>query len=846
MTKMAADKALPIDHILPTLKETLLANRSVVLHAPPGAGKTTRVPLALLDIIPAERGRIIMLEPRRIAAVSAARWMAHLLGEQVGETIGYTIRFDSRISEKTRIEVVTEGILTRRIQKDPDLENVAMIIFDEFHERSLHADLALALCLDITKALRTDLKLLIMSATLDCGPISVLLGNAPVVSSGGKAFPVEERYMADTKTRTLRDQITDAVAAAFKETSGDILVFLPGSGEIRQCSDALKSIILGTKGGASIHPLYGDLPFEEQERAILPSQQRKIVLATNIAETSLTIDGVSVVIDSGLTRRLQYDPSTGMNRLITVNVSRASAEQRKGRAGRLGPGVCYRLYSRHAFQAMIPFTPPEILITDLSPLLLELAAWGVNEPSALAWLDEPPKPALESARQLLTDLGLLDRSLSITREGREVAGLPVHPRLGRLLLRSVELGCPMLGTDLAAILSERDIVRRSASVPGDPDISIRIEMLHAWRRSKVVPEAADLWGLKAVDRTATQLLRLLSNKGKVAAKEPADPDMIPRLLLSAFPDRIAQRREEGHGRFVITQGRGVALSAESSLAGIPYIVAVNLDAGEKTEGRVHLASSLSETLIRQECGNNIRTLRRIEWNKREKKIIAAAEESIGAVLLSVKPFSPVEEEVLPIICDVIRNGHANISFSTEARKFQARVSLIRKAFPEQDLPDLLEEHLTANPEAWLMAWLGKVRTVQDLSGLDILSALRAQLTWKQQQFIDEQAPTHLLVPSGSRVPVDYAAGDIPVLAVKLQEMFGLADTPTIAGGRVAVLLHLLSPARRPVQVTRDLKGFWNNGYQQVKKELKGRYPKHSWPEDPWNAVPTKRAKPRGS
>ncbi len=837
-------KSYPIDHILSALKETVLGNSSVVLHALPGAGKTTRVPLALLDIIPAGRGRIIMLEPRRIAAVSAARWMAQSLGEQVGERVGYTIRFDSRISEKTRIEVVTEGILTRRIQKDPGLENVALIIFDEFHERSIHADLALALCLDISKGLRTDLKILIMSATLDCSPVAALLGNAPVISSVGKAFPVEEWYSADNKDRPLRDRITDAVTTALKETSGDILVFLPGSGEIRQCSDALKSIIPGTKGGVSIHPLYGDLPFEEQERAIMPSGKRKIVLATNIAETSLTIEGVSVVIDSGLTRRLQYDPATGMNRLITVHVSRASAEQRKGRAGRLGPGFCYRLYSRHIFQSMIPFTPPEILVADLSSLLLELAAWGVKEPSTLAWLDDPPTAALESGRRLLMDLGLIDRSLSITREGREVAALPAHPRLGRLLLRSVELNCLSLGADLAAILSERDIVRRSASVPSDPDISIRIEMLHAWRRSKVVPEAADLWGLKAVDRTAKQLLRLLSTRSKAADKDVSDPDIIPRLLLCAFPDRIAQAREGAIGRFVMSQGRGVALSAESSLARSPYIAAVNLDAGEKTEGRVHLAASLSETLMRQECGNNIRTLRRIEWNKKEKKIIAAAEESLGAVLLSVKPFSPAEEEVLSIICDVIKNGHGNLSFSAEAKKFQSRVSLIRKAFPELNLPDLPEEHLIANPESWLMPWLGKVRTAQDLSGLDILPALRAQLTWKQQQFLDEQAPTHIAVPSGSRVPVDYAAGEIPVLAVKLQEMFGLADTPTIAGGRVKVLLHLLSPARRPVQVTQDLKGFWNSGYQQVKKELKGRYPKHPWPDDPWNAVPTKKTKNR--
>ena len=844
MNSLPALQRYPIDDIVPELKGMMFKNSSAVLHAPPGAGKTTRVPLALLDVIPPDRGRIVMLEPRRIAAVSAARWMAHLLEEQVGETVGYTIRFDSRVSDKTRIEVVTEGILTRRIQTDPTLENVALIVFDEFHERSIHADLALALCLDISKSLRPDLKMLIMSATLDCGPISALLGNAPVVSSVGKAFPVEERYITDSRNRLLRDRIIDAVVTALKETSGDILVFLPGSGEIRQCTDALKTIIPGKFKDLSIHPLYGDLPFEEQERAILPAQDRRIVLATNIAETSLTIEGVSVVIDSGLTRRLQYDPSTGMNRLITVNTSRASAEQRKGRAGRLGPGVCYRLYSRHLFQSMIPFSSPEILVSDLSSLVLELAVWGVKEPSMLAWLDAPPVAALESARQLLMNLGLIDESCSVTSEGREVARLPLHPRLGRLLLRAAELGCLNLGADLAAILSERDIVRRSAGFSNDPDIGTRAEMLHAWRRSTEIPDTADLWGLRAVDRTSKQLLRLMSRTSKAIDKESSDSDMIPRLLLCAFQDRIAKAREEANGCFVLTHGRGVRLPSESCLAKCPYIVAVNLDAGEKTEGRVHIAASLSETLIRQECSKSIKELRRIEWSKKERKIIAAGEERLGAVLLSIKPFSPTEEEVLPIICEAIRSGSANVSFSDEARKFQARVRLIRRAFPEKDLPDLSDETLLLSPEEWLIPWLGRMRTGQDLSSLNILPALRAMVSWKEQQFLDEQAPTHISVPSGSRIALDYESGDIPVLAVKLQEMFGLADTPTIAGGRVKVLLHLLSPARRPVQVTQDLKGFWNSGYQQVKKELKGRYPKHPWPDDPWNAVPTRKTKQR--
>ncbi|MDH4231697.1 MAG: ATP-dependent helicase HrpB, partial [Nitrospirota bacterium] len=452
-------KSYPIDSILSELKEAVFRSRSVVLHAPPGAGKTTRVPLALLDLIPADKGRIIMLEPRRIAAVSAARWMAKNLGEEVGHTVGYSIRFDRKVSKKTRIEVVTEGILTRRLQADPGLEGIAMVIFDEFHERSLHADLALALCLDVRRVLREDLKLLVMSATMDCGQVSALLGGAPVITSEGKAFYVEERYFAEERGKSITARVVDAVNTALKSDSGDILVFLPGAGEIRACAEALRAALERKDEVVSLHPLYGDLPFEEQERAILPSKNRKIVLATNIAETSLTIEGVEIVVDTGLTRRLQYDPSTGMNRLITGSVSRASAEQRKGRAGRLGPGLCCRLYSRNSFQGMVPFSPPEILVTDLSSLVLELAVWGVKKPSGLSWLDAPPEAAWNAALDLLKNLGALDQEGSATPVGRQMSRLPLHPRLSRLMQRAGELGCQGLGGDLAALLSERDILR---------------------------------------------------------------------------------------------------------------------------------------------------------------------------------------------------------------------------------------------------------------------------------------------------------------------------------------------------------------------------------------------------
>ncbi|MCK9418081.1 MAG: ATP-dependent helicase HrpB [Nitrospirae bacterium] len=838
----------PIDSILPKLKEAVLANPSLVLHAPPGAGKTTRVPLALLDILPPAQGRIIMLEPRRIAAVSAARWMAKTLGEQAGDTVGYAIRFDAKRSDRTRIEVVTEGILTRRIQSDPGLEGVAMVIFDEFHERSIHADLALALCLDIRRQLRPDLKLLVMSATMECGPIAALLGNAPVITSTGKAFPVEEQYLADT-SGSLAQRITSAVKIALKDTHGDILVFLPGSGEIRACERQLREALNMSEDRVALHPLYGDLPFEEQERAILPSKdQRKIVLATNIAETSLTIEGVHVVIDGGLTRMLRYDPATGMNRLVTVPASKASAEQRKGRAGRLGPGVCYRLYSKHDLHGMPAFTQPEILLSDLSPLALELAAWGVKDPHALSWLDAPPAAAWATGVQLLKDLGALDAAGSITSPGRAMARLPLHPRLSRLMIRSQELGCVDLGADLAAILSEREIFRHSATdrMINEPDISERVDALRRGRTGTGAGRTTDSSALRAAERTSQQLRRLMSGTTSGAAEKNIDHDAIARLLLSAYPDRICKRRATGNCSYVITQGRGVRLSPDSHLVSSQYLIAVNVDAGEKTEGIIHLAAPVTEDLIRSECGGRIETFRKVEWNRQENRIAAAEEERLGELIISARPFTPADEEAAPILCDVVRATPGLLTFSKEATRLQARTGLMKKAFPEETWPDLSEEHLFIDPKEWLLPWLGNIRSAQGLRGLNVLSALKARLSREQGRLLDERAPLSITAPSGSRVALDYSSGAQPILAVKLQEMFGLADTPTIASGRVTVLLHLLSPARRPVQITQDLRGFWNTTYPLVKKDLKGRYPRHPWPDDPWNAAPTKRTKPRGT
>jgi ATP-dependent helicase HrpB len=841
---------LPIDDILPELLDAVRTHPNVILHASPGAGKTTRVPLALLDIIPPEAGRIVMLEPRRLAAVSAARWMAQILGEEAGQTVGYSIRFDSRVSAATRIEVVTEGILTRRIQSDPLLERVGMVIFDEFHERSIHADLGLALCLDIQRQVRPDLKIMVMSATLECGPLSRLMGDAPIISSSGRSFSVDEIYLEERDHSHLPQRMATAIQRALREQEGDVLAFLPGSGEIRSCASRLVEAGIAERG-VSIHPLYGDLPFDKQQQAIQPGRQRKVVLATSIAETSLTIEGVRVVIDSGLSRRLRHDPSSGMNRLVTVRESGSSAEQRKGRAGRIAPGICYRLFSRHTFSAMTPHTPPEILETDLSPLLLELAAWGVNSPSELAWLDSPPEAALAVAKQLLVQLSALDEAGRITPLGSAMARLPLHPRLARMLLRSEELGCQTLGCDLAALLSERDLFRLGGQlVPihaGDSDPLDRLEALEGWRKGKapfgsgIVDSAA----VAAVDRTARQLVRLMSithlyNKGMDKS------DATNRLLLSAWPDRLARLRESREGRYLLANGRGARLAPTCSVRNATLLIAVSVAGGDQAEGVIHLAAAVDEGLVRRECAALIVRRSEVVWNEREGRAVATCEERICMVSLSSQTCTPAGKELQAVVLAAVRASNLGLLTMNDAvRQLQGRVALLRRAIPEEEWPDLSDGSLLDTLEEWLAPCLEGGRTSQHLAVLDLVPLMRKSLDYRQQRALDELAPTHLEVPSGSRIRLDYTAGDTPVLAVKLQELFGLAETPAVARGRVAVLLHLLSPAGRPIQVTQDLKGFWNGAYREVKKELKGRYPRHPWPDDPWSAVPTRRAKPRG-
>jgi ATP-dependent helicase HrpB len=840
MTNTLTTIPLPIDSIIPELKQVVSKTPNAVLQAPPGAGKTTRVPLALLDLPVLNAGRIIMLEPRRLAASHAAHRMSRSLGEAVGETIGYTIRFDRRVSSGTRIEVVTEGVLTRRLQKDPCLENVVMIIFDEFHERSLHADLALALCLEVQREVRPDLRILVMSATLDCVPVSELLGGAPVITSEGKSFPVEVKYLEMRDRAPLPVHMLSAIRTALAEGEGDILAFLPGSPEIRACTQLLLREI-GDQS-LSICPLYGDMPFHEQERALAPSRKRKIVLATNIAETSLTIEGVRTVIDSGLSRMVRHDPSNGMNRLVTVRESKSSAEQRRGRAGRLAPGTCYRLFGRHTFNAMTDFSAPEIAVSDLSSLVLELAVWGVGDPASLSWLDPPGENGIAAARELLIGLGAIDRNGLPTPIGRKMAGFPVHPRLARMLLRGMETGFAGVAACLAALLSERDIFRLA---PGEMATVCESDLLERYEvlcgQNGRIDGRLQETALRGVKRSAAQLARIAGCKsGKdETGQVPGHPD-IARLLLAAYPDRIARRRDDGSDRYLLATGRGARLSPRSGVRNRELILAVHVNAGEKGEGIIHQACLLTRDLVRSECSHLITGKKSIVWDMEQERVLAWEDETVGSVTISRRQAIPSDEETIPVLLDVICSSKLQyLDWNRSLRLLLGRARLMRKFFPEGNWPDTSNERLIATLPEWLGPFLPGVRSRRNLNSVDLSSAVRTLFTREQLRLLIELAPTHVAVPSGHRLEIDYEAEEGPILSVKLQEMFGLADSPVVAGGRVRLLLHLLSPAGRPVQVTRDLKGFWENGYREVKKELKGRYPKHPWPDDPWNAVPTR-------
>jgi ATP-dependent helicase HrpB len=831
---------LPIEDALPALREALRARTAAVLQAPPGAGKTTRVPLALLDEPWLAGRKLVMLEPRRLAARAAARRMAATLGERVGETVGHRVRMDTRVGPRTRVEVVTEGVLTRMLQADPALEEVGLLVFDEFHERSLHADLGLALALQSQAVLREDLRILVMSATLDGAAVAALLGGAPVVVSEGRAHPVETRYLPRPAEGWLDARVARATLEALDREPGDVLVFLPGQAEIRRVEERLREA--GPGPGVRVAPLYGNLPQEAQDRAIEPSPpgERKVVLATAIAETSLTIEGVRVVVDSGVMRVPRFAPRTGMTRLETVPVTRASAEQRRGRAGRVGPGVCYRLWTEAEQHGLVPHAAPEILAADLAPLALELAAWGVADPAELRWLDPPPAAAFGQARELLAQLGALDAAGAITAHGRRMAGLGTHPRLAHLLLRGAELGLGALACDLAALLEERDPFRREEGIP-DADLRLRLEALRDPRGAGHRGHRVDAGALHRIRDAARHWRDVL----RVPARDPA-PDAAESaglLLAFAYPDRIAQKRAGQTGRYLLRNGRGAVLEGAQALAEAPFLVAAELD-GQGRESRVYLAAPLDAEELAAHFADQGETEETVAWDAEAGAVRARRRERLGALTLRDAPLAePDPEAVAAALAEgIARAGIASLPWSREAAQLRERLTFLHRHDPSW--PDASDRALLATLPEWLGPHLYGLRRMDEVRRLDPGAILLGTLPWDRRSALDELAPSHVQVPSGSRIAVDYSDPDAPVLAVRLQEVFGMTETPRVAGGRVPLTMHLLSPARRPVQVTRDLASFWRTGYFEVKKDLKGRYPKHYWPDDPLAATPTHRTRPR--
>ncbi len=827
---------LPIEEAIPRLRAAFRDADRVVLQAPPGAGKTTLVPLALLDE-PWLAGRsILMLEPRRLAARAACARMADLCGEEIGRTIGYRIRFESCVSRATRVEVVTEGILTRRLQSDSALDGVGLVIFDEFHERHLQTDLSLALTLDAQEGLREGLKVLVMSATLDGAAVSKLLGDAPIVSSEGRLFPVETHYLGAATERDLPDRMRDAIMRALADSDGDVLAFLPGAGEIRRTQERLQTRALPD---VEVFPLYGDLPWEQQTRVFthMPVGKRRVILATPIAETSLTLEGVRAVVDSGYVRLPQFQPGSGLTRLVTQRISKASAEQRAGRAGRVAPGICYRLWSDSIQHGLVPQSPPEIRGADLAPLALELALWGARDSAKLKWLDPPPAAAMAQARELLQELDALDAEGRITDMGRAMAKLPVHPRLAHMLLRARDMGQGALAADLAALISERDILRGDAA--RSCDISDRVEIMHRMRAGNR-SGGADVAACDRAERVAREFRRLMGADSDCTGDSVDDMGL---LLALAYPDRVAMQRAPNDARYLLANGRGARLPEGERRLRKPMLVAATLDAGE-TEGRIFLAAEVAIEKFRTEFAAHIETRDVVRWDDATAAVVARREERYGALMLGASALKDADPEaVRAAMTEGLRHlGLDALPWSDATNDLRARIGSMRAWFPDESWPDLTDATLMESLDQWLGPHLYGLSRREHLARLDLAAVIEAMLDHAQKRRLDADAPTHVSVPSGSRIRLDYRPGESPVLSVKLQEMFGLADTPRVARGRVPVTLHLLSPARRPIQVTQDLKGFWERTYAEVKKELKGRYPKHPWPDDPWNAVPTARAK----
>lgn len=819
---------VPIDAVVQQLKDALSAHANAVLIAPPGAGKTTRVPLALIDEIWLSGKRILMLEPRRMAARSSARYMSSALSEQVGGTVGYRVRLDSKVSKQTRIEVITEGILTRMLQDDPTLNGVGLVIFDEYHERSLHADLGLALCLQAQFIFREDLKILVMSATLDAISVAAMLNDAPIVESEGKIYPIETYYLNKPNKESLEHIVSHTIMNALRDHQGDIIVFLPGLGEIRRVGSKLRTMNHGEH--VLVAPLHSSLTQEEQDLAISPSIQgvRKIVLSSSIAETSITVQGVHIVIDSGLMRVPRFSPRTGLTRLETVPVSQASADQRRGRAGRIGPGICYRLWTEQEGRQLPSHSVPEIKEADLAPLALELAAWGVANLDELCWLDPPPDAAYYQAKDLLVQLGALTAQGFITDHGKRMNELGLHPRLAHMLLKSADLGLESLACELAVILSERDTMIRH-SVESDIDITIRIEAIR--NDSKLSGR------LRMELQYWERVMNVNANTGY------QDLSACGLLLAFAYPDRIAQRRSTGG--FLLRNGRGASIRGVQRLSNESYLVAVELD-DQGAESRIYMAATIELGLLEQHMRDHIEETTTISWDRSVQAVRARRQTRIGSLVLKDHTHSDLNPEdcLQPLLDGITTEGLHILPWAKGSRQLQHRVIYIRQH--DQSWPDLSDEALLADLEQWLGPHLFRMKNRADLQRIHLTQILESMLSWNQRQQLEAYFPTYIIVPSGSRIPIDYKDLAAPSIAVRLQEVFGLKQTPCIALGKIPLTLHLLSPAQRPVQITRDLESFWQSTYYDIKKDLKGRYPKHYWPDDPLVAMPTNRTKPRGT
>lgn len=811
---------LPVHTVLPELRSTL-KNGSAILVGPPGSGKTTVVPLQLLQEDWLKNKKILLLEPRRIAAKAAASYMSRLLGEPVGTTVGYRIRFEQKVSKATRIEVVTEGILTRQIQNDPELTGVGLVIFDEFHERSLQADLGLALCLDLLE-IREDLRLLVMSATLDIAPLATLMNNALVIKAEGKSYPVALNYLQRQDTRSIANVTAAGIRRAWQEQQGDILAFLPGAYEIRATANLLNEELPKT----TILPLFGQLPPNQQQLIFHPDPKgnRRVILATSIAETSLTIEGISSVVDSGWSRLPAFDPGSGLSRLKTVPVSRATMRQRQGRAGRLGPGVCYRLWTPAMEHNFPEFHPPEIREADLSRLVLELALWGVKSPDELQWLDPPAPGHWLVARQLLHSLGAIDRKGVITTKGKELVALPVHPRLAHMITEAQELGLGRLACDLAALLSERDILRRQQHTV---DIRERLQLLRQGRKSRK--------STGVVTRILRQSDALAKTCGINHGKRMSDSTGL--ILSFAYPDRIGKLRAGSRNRYLLSGGRGASLPPTDHLCSEQYLVTPVLHS-DQAEARIHLAAPLSMDDIVTHHAHAIREEEEVFWDSSRKKVCAYKRTRLGRIILSQSQIqNPPAEKVEEALCQGIKTlGLSCLGWNKKDKTLQNRLLLLHKGFGSP-WPDVCDETLLSDL-SWLVPYLANKTKIEQVAGLDIHSILLTTLPWKQQQELDRLAPTHIQVPSGSKIRLQYESDGSVILPVRLQEMFGQQETPTLCRGKVPVTVHLLSPARRPLQVTKDLVSFWKNGYPLVKKEMAGRYPKHYWPDDPITATAT--------